>query len=80
MPLSRWDRKKRLPNGAQRQIVAELRAEGVLTNEGEVSLVNNDKASHLNPEKVRKIQVAIARRLRPRVPVSEAFPEYSNAA
>lgn len=73
MPLSRWDRKARLPNGAQREIVGELRADGVLTNEGEVSLVLHDKASHLNPEKVRKIQVAIAKKLRPRVPVAEAF-------
>lgn len=80
MPLSRWDRKERLPKGAYKEIVGELRADGVLTHEGEVSLVLHDKASHLNPEKVRKIQVAIAKRLRPRVPVAEAFPEYSNAA
>lgn len=73
MSLSRWDRKARLPNGAQGLIVRELRAEGVLATPSEVSLVLHDKASHLNPEKVRKIQVAIARKLRPRVSVAEAF-------
>ena len=75
MPLSRWDRKARLPNGAQREVVEELRAESVLTNEGEVSRVLHDKASHLNAEKVRKIQVALAKRMRPRVSVAEAFPD-----
>ena len=74
MALSRWDRKERLPLGAQKEIAEELRAEGVKTNDGEVSRVLHDKASHLNPEKVRKIQVAIAKRLRPRVSVAEAFP------
>ena len=73
MPLSRWDRKARLPKGAQGEVVKELRAEEVLTTEGEVSLVLHDKASHLNPEKVRKIQVALAKRMRPRVSVADAF-------
>lgn len=79
MALSRWDRKARLPYGAQKEIALELRAEGVACNEGDVSLVLHDKASHLNPDKVKKIQVAIAKRLRPRVPVSEAFAEESAA-
>lgn len=79
MPLSRWDRKARLQKGAQQEVVKELRAEGVLTTEGEVSLVLHDKASHLNAEKVRRIQVALAKRMRPRVPVAEAFAEESAA-
>lgn len=73
MALSRWDRKARLPNGAQKEIADELKAEGTKCDESDVSRVMHDKASHLNPEKVRKIQVAIAKRLRPRVPVAEAF-------
>lgn len=73
MPLSRWDRKARLPYGAQKEIAAEIRAEGMACTEGDVSLVLHDKASHLPVEKVKKIQSAIAKRLRPRVPVSEAF-------
>lgn len=74
MPLSRWDRKARLPYGAQKEIATELRAEGMACNEGDVSLVLHDKASHLPAEKVKKIQAAIAKRLRPRVSVAEAFP------
>lgn len=73
MALSRWDRKARLPKGAQNEVVKELRAVSVLTTEGEVSLVVHDKASHLNADKVRKIQVALAKRMRPRVSVAEAF-------
>lgn len=73
MALSRWDRKARLPYGAQKEIADELRAEGVACNPGDVSLVLHDKAIHLNAEKVRKIQVAIAKRLRPRTSVAEAF-------
>lgn len=75
MSLSRWERKARLPFGAQKEIAEELKAEGVKCDESDVSRVLHGKAAHLNPEKVQKIQVAIAKRLRPRVPVAEAFPE-----
>lgn len=80
MPLSRWDRKARLPFGAQKEIAEELKAEGVKCDEADVSRVLHDKASHLNPDKVKKIQIAIAKRLRPRVPVAEAFPDNSTVA
>jgi hypothetical protein len=80
MALSRWDRKARLPFGAQKEIAEELKAEGVKCDEADVSRVLHDKAQHLNPEKVQRIQVAIAKRLRPRVSVAEAFPPQPEAA
>ncbi|MDP9203369.1 MAG: hypothetical protein M3P26_15765 [Gemmatimonadota bacterium] len=73
MALSRWERKERLPHGVQGEIAAELCAEGTKCDSSDVSRVLHDRASALNPEKVRKIQVAIAKRLRPRVSVAEAF-------
>jgi hypothetical protein len=74
MPLSRWDRKARLPFGAQKEIADELKAEGMKCDEADVSRVLHDKAQHLNPDKVQRIQVEISKRLRPPVPVEEAFP------
>jgi hypothetical protein len=71
MPLSRYERKERLPYGAQAEIAKEL-GEGF--SEAFVSRVQNDKTDGMDPEKVRRVQVAIAKRLRPRVPVAEAFP------
>jgi hypothetical protein len=78
MPLSRWDRKARLPFGAQKEIADELKAEGMKCDEADVSRVLHDKAQHLNPDKVQRIQVEIAKRLRPRVSVAEAFPQQSD--
>lgn len=80
MALSRWERKARLPFGAQKEIAEELKADGLKCDESDVSRVLHGKAAHLNPEKVRKIQVAIAKRLRPRVSVEEAFPEEAAVA
>jgi arginine repressor len=80
MALSRWDRKARLPFGAQKEIAEELQADGVKCDESDVSRVLHGKASHLNPEKVQKIQSAIAKRLRPRVSVAEAFPTEEDLA
>ena len=57
------------------EIAEELQADGVKCDESDVSRVLHGKASHLNPGKVQKIQRAIAKRLRPRVSVAEAFPD-----
>ena len=73
MALTRWDRKERLRIGDVKLIAEELRAQGEKVSPPEVSLVLHDRCSHMNPEKVRKIQVAIAKRLRPRISVAEAF-------
>jgi len=67
MPLSRFERKERLPYGAQKEIAHE---EGVA--ESLVSRVMNDKTFHDDPKKVRRIRVRIARKIG--VPVDEAFP------
>ena len=73
MALSRWERKGRLQMGALKEIALELRADGALVHPSEVSLVLHDKCSHMNGDKVRRIQVALAKRMRPRVSVAEAF-------
>lgn len=70
MPLSKWDRKQRLPFGAQQQIADEL-GEGY--DKAFVSLVMNDKAQARDQEKVKKIRDAIARRIG--LPVEEVFPD-----
>lgn len=72
MPLTRFERKERLPYGAQAEIAKEL-GEGF--GPAFVSRVMNDKVDGLDPEKVRRCRVAIARRMKPRVPVAEAFPQ-----
>lgn len=72
MPLTRFERKERLPYGAQAEIAKEL-GEGF--GEAFVSRVMNDKVDGLDAEKVRRCRIAIARRLRPRAPLAEAFPE-----
>lgn len=69
MPLSRYERKERLPYGAQKEIAAACDV-----SESFVSRVNNDSVDGLDPEKVREVRVAIAQRLRPRISVAEAFP------
>lgn len=71
MPISRYERKERLPYGAQAEIAKAL-GEGF--SEAYVSRVQNDKTDGMDPEKVRRVQVAIALRLRPRTAVAEAFP------
>lgn len=71
MPLTRYERKERLPYGAQAEIAAEL-GEGY--SEAFVSRVQNDKTDGMDPDKVYRVQVEIAKRLRPRVPVADAFP------
>ena len=67
MSIARYARKERLRFGAQKEIARALDVP-----EAYVSRVMNDKAQHLPAEKVRAIQVAIARRLGMRV--DEAFP------
>jgi transcriptional regulator with XRE-family HTH domain len=68
MSIARYARKERLPNGAQRVIARKL---GVA--ESVVSRVMNDKGSDLSPQTIRRVRVAIARKLRMRV--DEVFPE-----
>lgn len=75
MSIARYARKEMLDTGVQREIAHRLNVA-----ESSVSKVMNDKVSDLSPKTVRRIRVAIARRLRMRV--DEAFPqiEQSNAA
>lgn len=76
MPLSKYERKERLPYGEQSKIAAALtEREGVKYTEAFVSLVMNDKVEQLDADRVRKVRVEIAKRLRPRASVAEAFPE-----
>lgn len=67
MNIARFARLERLPYGTQSEIAKKLGVSPAF-----VSLVMNDKAAALNQEKVRKVRVAIARRLR--MAVAEAFP------
>lgn len=67
MSLSRYERKEKLPWGAQKEI-----AEALEVDESLVSRVNSDKAYHDDPKKVRQVQVRIARKIG--VTVDEAFP------
>jgi transcriptional regulator with XRE-family HTH domain len=67
MSIARFARKERLPHGAQSEIARKL---GVA--DSVVSRVMNDKAADLNPRTVRRIRVAIARKLNMRV--DEVFP------
>jgi transcriptional regulator with XRE-family HTH domain len=73
MTIARFARKERLPHGAQSRIAEKL---GVA--DSVVSRVMNDKAADLNPKTVRRIRVAIARKLRMRV--DEVFPDQTAAA
>lgn len=70
MPLTRFERKERLPYGEQKAIAVEVGVSPAF-----VSRVMNDKVDGMDSERVRRCRVAIARRMRPRVPVAEAFPE-----
>lgn len=73
MALTRWERKGRLQTGDVKDVATELRAEDVKISAGEVSLILHDKCSHMSAEKVRRVQVALARKMRPRISVAEAF-------
>ena len=70
MPLSRYERKERLPYGEQKKIAAELGLSSAF-----ISRVINDKTDGMSAERVRRVRVEIAKRLRPRTAVAEAFPE-----
>lgn len=67
MSIARYARKERLKNGVQKEIAAALDVD-----ESVVSRVMNDKGADLSPATRRRVQVAIARKLR--MPVDEAFP------
>ena len=68
MNIARYARKERLPWGAQKEIAKRL---GVTPSV--VSRVMNDKGADLKPETIRKVKVAIARKLR--MAVDEVFPD-----
>lgn len=73
MSIARYARKERLPVGAQREIATKLDvAESV------VSRVMNDKGADLSPKTIRRVRVAIARRIGMRV--DEVFPPTQSAA
>jgi hypothetical protein len=70
MPLTIAERKHRMPFGAQKEVSAEQRADP-----GYVSKVMNDEIRPKTlpaKKKLRRVQVAIARKLS--VTVDEAFP------
>lgn len=73
MALSRWERKGRLQTGDVKEVADELRAADMKISAGEVSLILHDKCSHMKAEKVHRVRVALARKMRPRVSVAEAF-------
>lgn len=70
MALTRYERKERLPYGEQKKIAAELGLSPAF-----VSRVLNDKTDGMDAERVRSVRVEIAKRLRPRTAVADAFPE-----
>lgn len=74
MALTRYERKERLPYGEQKKIAAELGLSGAF-----ISRVLNDKTDGMDAERVRRVRVEIAKRLRPRTAVADAFPESSAA-
>lgn len=59
---------ERLERGDQKEIATRCGVSPAF-----VSLVMHDKAQALNPKKVRKVRVAIARKIR--LAVDEAFPQ-----
>lgn len=75
MPLSKYERKEKLPYGAQIEIATELDL-----SETTVSWVQNDhpKMLFLSPETIARVREAIAKRIRcddgsVGMPVSEVF-------
>lgn len=80
MRLTTAERKERLPYGAQKEVARELELSESYVSEvlaGETSPKTADAKIRL-----RKCQVALARRMRPRVPVDVAFgqPELARAS
>jgi predicted XRE-type DNA-binding protein len=73
MSIARYARKERLRTGAQNEIALRLDV-----SKSTVSKVMNDKVSDLAATTIRKVRVAIARKLRMRV--DEVFPPTQNAA
>jgi transcriptional regulator with XRE-family HTH domain len=67
LSLARYARLEKLPYGTQSKIARKFRVSPSF-----VSLVMNDKAAALKPEKVQKVQDEIAKRLG--MPVEEVFP------
>lgn len=67
MALTRHERKERLGHGAQKEIAEKLGVSDSL-----VSAVVNDKTQILGEDTVRRVRVAIARRIG--LPVDEVFP------
>lgn len=73
MALSKYERKEKLPNGAQSEIAAALDL-----SEATVSLVMNEKDEKLTPETRAEVREAIAARIRREdggigLPVDEVF-------
>ncbi len=66
MGLNIWQRKEKLPFGAQKEVAAEVGCDPAI-----VSLVVNDKAGNYDAKRVRRIQVRLARKMGVRV--DEAF-------
>jgi len=66
MALSKYERKEKLPYGAQAEIAEELDL-----SEATVSMIQNDKLVGLTPETIAKVREAIAARIG--LPVSEVF-------
>jgi predicted XRE-type DNA-binding protein len=66
MALSRWERKEKLGFGSQAEIATRLKVQRSV-----VSAVVNDKAQSLSAETVRKVQVAVARKIG--LPVDDVF-------
>lgn len=76
MPLTIAERKHRMPFGAQREVATE---EGV--DEAYVSKAMNDEVHPKTPEarqKLRRVQVALARKLKVRV--EDVFPSQPASA
>ena len=74
MALSRYERKERLRYGEQKLIAREMGVSSAF-----VSRVMNDIVDGMDAERVRKCRVEIAKRLRPRTSVADAFPSESAA-
>lgn len=76
MPLTTAQRKDSMPFGAQREVAIELQVDPAY-----VSKVMDDAVrpkTEASRKKLRRTQVAIARKLR--LPVAEAFPQTNDEA
>lgn len=76
MSFARYQRKERLPYGAQKQIARQLEARHRDRWEGGwesvISRVMNDDLEGISEDRIRIVRVAIAKRLR--MSVEAAFP------